>query len=120
MTACPVTYPVNLADLVLFADAACELDTYKHMLADRPVAQARIAAMIGRLHDTVERVAGPAGGLIYQGEDDVLLDYEAIKEFYFAKGANDHAGRGRFESAFFHTIRMVFEQGLKAGAKAAA
>lgn len=110
-----VTYPVNLADLALFADAAAELDGYKCHL---PAADAaRIAGMVERLHDTVERVAGAASGLIYPEDDCPILDYEAVKAFYFAKGAGDCAGRGRFESAFFHTIHMVFEQGLKAGAK---
>jgi len=110
----PVTYHVDLADLSLFADAAAELDGYKSYLPAPDVV--RITHMAKRLHDTVERAAGAASGLIYEGEDGPLFDYEAVKEFYFAKGASDHAGQGRFESAFYHTVRMVFEQGLKVGA----
>lgn len=119
MSTPPVIYPVGLDDLMLFADAGCELDSYKDTLADNPAEQARIVAMVERIHDTVERVAGVAGGMIYQDEAAPLLDYDAVKKYYFSKGAGDCAGRGRFESAFFHTIRMVFEQGLNAGAKSA-
>jgi hypothetical protein len=110
-----VTYPVDLSDLALFADAAAELDGHKCYLP--PTDAARIAGMVKRLHDTIERVAGAASGLIYQDGDGPMLDYEVVKAFYFAKGASDCTGRGRFESAFFHTIQMVFEQGIKAGAK---
>ena len=39
-----------------------------------------------------------------------MFDYEAVKRFYFEKGHADHAGKGRFESAFFHTIKMVHDQ----------
>ena len=61
----PVTYPVNLADLELFADAASELDDYKEHLADKPAARARIVAMVERLHDTIGRVAGRDERLVY-------------------------------------------------------
>jgi hypothetical protein len=39
-----------------------------------------------------------------------MFDYEAVKRFYFEKGHTDHAGKGRFESAFYHTIKMVHDQ----------
>jgi len=38
-----------------------------------------------------------------------MFDYEAVKQFYFEKGHNDPAGKGRFESAFYHTIKMVHD-----------
>ena len=40
MTRPPVTYRVNLSDLELFADAACELDCYKDTLEDNPAERA--------------------------------------------------------------------------------
>lgn len=39
-----------------------------------------------------------------------MFDYEDVKRYYFEKGHADHAGKGRFESAFFHTIKMVHDQ----------
>jgi hypothetical protein len=115
MTVPVVTYPVTLADLTHIADAACELDAYKDMLADKPAEQARVQALVGILHSLAERAAGAACDLVYQPESGPMLDYEAIKQFYFAKGAADFSGRGRFESAFYHTVLMVFEQGLRVG-----
>jgi len=38
-----------------------------------------------------------------------MFDYEAVKRFYFEKGHADSNGKGRFESAFFHTIEMVHD-----------
>jgi len=38
-----------------------------------------------------------------------MFDYEAVKRFYFEKGHADSSGKGRFESAFFHTIEMVHD-----------
>lgn len=42
-----------------------------------------------------------------------MFDYSAIRKFYFDKGAekcaNDPDAKGRFESAFFHTIKMVHD-----------
>ena len=72
MTRPPVTYNVNLADLELFADAACELDCYKDTLGDKPAEQARIIAMLERIHETVERAAGPDSDLVYAPEDEGL------------------------------------------------
>jgi hypothetical protein len=111
-----VNYPATLHDLTLFADAAAELDGFKGRLTDNPVELARITTLVESMHDTVERIAGAASGMIYPGDDGPMFDYEAAKAFYFAKGANDYAGQGRFESAFYHTLRMVFEHGLKVGA----
>jgi hypothetical protein len=42
-----------------------------------------------------------------------MFDYPAIRKFYFDKGAekcaSDPSGNGRFESAFYHTIKMVHD-----------
>lgn len=54
----PVTYPVSLADLELIADAAAELDDARRFYVDRPDEQKRIAGIVERLHDVVERAAG--------------------------------------------------------------
>lgn len=61
----PITYPCNLADLILFGDCAAELDSYKHCLAIPQLDRERIAAMVERLHDAVERIAGADAGLVY-------------------------------------------------------
>lgn len=66
----PVTYPVSLADLMLFADAAAELDAYKDTLTDKPAERARIIAMIFLVHSAVERAAGLDEALVY-GVDEV-------------------------------------------------
>ncbi|MCK9386062.1 MAG: hypothetical protein M0Q15_15745 [Nevskia sp.] len=43
----------------------------------------------------------------------MIFDYPAIRKFYFDKGAekcaSDPSGEGRFESAFYHTIKMVHD-----------
>lgn len=70
MTRPPVTYRVNLSDLELFADAACELDCYKDTLEDNPAERARIIAMVYRIHDTVERAAGNDSTLVYAPSDE--------------------------------------------------
>lgn len=65
MTRPPVTYPVNLADLITIADAAAELDGMRMFYVDRPDEQARIATMVGQLHGLVERAAVHDAVLIY-------------------------------------------------------
>lgn len=111
----PITYCMSLDDLTLIADAACELDGCKDLVTDEASAQ-RIEAMVTRMHDAVERAAGVACGMIYHEEDGRgSLDYNVVKRFFAEKLASDFAGHGRFESAFYHTVRMVFEAGLKAG-----
>lgn len=59
----------SLADLQMFSDAACELDAYKDTLAGKPGEQFRIIHMIGRLHGTVERLAGERAAVIYSPDD---------------------------------------------------
>ena len=39
------------------------------------------------------------------------LDYEAAKDVFFRKLEHDRFGRGRMESALFHTAAWIFEQG---------
>lgn len=110
-------FAVTLADLTLFADAACELDAYKDMLHALPDEHRRVVAMVADLHAAVERAAGAAGALIYAPDDDSgFLDYDAVKRFFAEKLATDFSGRGRVESAFFHTVQMAYAQGLKNGA----
>ena len=41
-----------------------------------------------------------------------MLDYLAVKKFYAVKLAEDTAGDGRIESAFYHTVRMVYLKGV--------
>lgn len=53
----PVRYSVDLADLQLIADVACELDGMRRFYVDRPDEQQRIAALAARLRDMIERVA---------------------------------------------------------------
>ena len=38
-----------------------------------------------------------------------MIDYEAVKKHFADKLAADFAGQGRFESAFYHTIKMVHD-----------
>lgn len=38
-----------------------------------------------------------------------MIDYEAVKKHFADKLASDFAGQGRFESAFYHTIKMVHD-----------
>ena len=37
------------------------------------------------------------------------LDYELVKKTFADKLAQDFAGQGRFESAFYHTIHFVYD-----------
>lgn len=75
MTNPPVTYQVTLADLVLFADAAGELDTLKNYVdLDRPEETYRIRAIVERMHDAIERAAGADGDQIYAPDDGTTLE----------------------------------------------
>ena len=65
----PVVYPCSLDDLMLFADCTVELDDYKNCAAIDPAERARIAAMVERLHDAVERIAGPAAATVYTNDE---------------------------------------------------
>lgn len=68
----PVTYPVNLGDLINIADAAAELDGMRMFYVDRPDEQARIAGMVGQLHNLVERAAAHDAALIYGPSGEVF------------------------------------------------
>lgn len=61
----PVTYPVDLADLVNIAEAARDLDETRQFYVDRPDEQQRIAQRVARLHAIVERAAAHDAYLIY-------------------------------------------------------
>lgn len=39
------------------------------------------------------------------------FDYEAAKDFYFDKLQADRTGKGRMESALFHTAQYIFAKG---------
>lgn len=40
------------------------------------------------------------------------LDYEEVKDFFFHKLESDRFGKGRMESALFHTAQFIFDRGL--------
>lgn len=61
-----ITYPCTLADLELFANAAAELDSAK-MLAT-PDDRLRMQAMVCRMHEAVERIAGQDAAMVYPPE----------------------------------------------------
>lgn len=65
MTRPPITYPVNLSDLINIADAAAELDGMRMFYVDQPAEQVRISAMVEQLHNLVERAAVHDAVLIY-------------------------------------------------------
>lgn len=65
----PVTYPVSLADLIVIADAACHLESYRHMLVDNPAEQVIVQRHIQQLHDIAERAAAHDAVLIYGADD---------------------------------------------------
>lgn len=44
-----------------------------------------------------------------------MLDYSEVKKFFADKLAGDADGIGRFESAFYWTMRMVYERGVSDG-----
>lgn len=70
MSTPPITYQVNLADLILFADAAGELDTLKNYVdLERPEETQRIGTLVERMHDAIERAAGADGCQIYAPDD---------------------------------------------------
>lgn len=45
------------------------------------------------------------------------LDYEAVKDFFFDKLEKDRKGRGRMESALYHTAQWIFLQGCQCHAE---
>lgn len=44
-----------------------------------------------------------------------MLDYNEVKKFYADKLAQDLDGTGRIESAFYHTMKMVYLKGVEDG-----
>lgn len=49
-----------------------------------------------------------------------MLDYNEVKKFYADKLAQDLDGTGRIESAFYHTMKMVYLKGVEDGLRAVA
>jgi hypothetical protein len=48
-----------------------------------------------------------------------MLDYNVVKKFHAKKLAEDAEGDGRVESAFYHTMKMVYLKGVEDGEEAA-
>lgn len=46
-----------------------------------------------------------------------MLDYLEVKRFHAKKLAEDAAGDGRVESAFWHTIKLAYLKGVEDGEK---
>ena len=44
-----------------------------------------------------------------------MLDYNEVKKFHAKKLAEDAEGDGRVESAFYHTMKMVYLKGVEDG-----
>lgn len=44
-----------------------------------------------------------------------MLDYSEVKKVFADKLAHDADGIGRFESAFYHTMKFVYNQGVDDG-----
>lgn len=67
-------YQITLDDLKMFADAVCELDTLNSFAAEvcnAPVEEVqRVTYLVERMHEVIERIAGPQAGEIYAPEDD--------------------------------------------------
>lgn len=55
---------VNLADLINIADAADEMNSMRRFYVDQPSEQKRIASMVERLRDIVERASGMDAGAL--------------------------------------------------------
>jgi hypothetical protein len=68
-TPIPPPYILNLADLMLFADMACELDGLKNLPAIAPDTRDRLAQMVHAAHDVVQRAAGTDARLIYSSDE---------------------------------------------------
>lgn len=45
----------------------------------------------------------------------MALDYAIVKQLFADKLAHDSEGIGRFESAFFHTMKFVYLKGVEDG-----
>ena len=70
----PVTYQATLADLILFADALAELENYKNTLAAMTFEKSRVLALICRVNEAVERIAGlEHRNRIYDADDALTL-----------------------------------------------
>lgn len=77
MSTPPITYQVTLADLIMFADAACDLDGLQGLIQYNPAERERIADMAQRMHDTVERAAGAEAFEIYGADETCIKPQDA-------------------------------------------
>ena len=48
-----------------------------------------------------------------------MLDYTKVKKFHATKLYEEAEGEGRVESAFWHTMMMVYKAGVEDGEQAA-
>jgi len=69
----PVTYPATLADLILFADALAELEKHKNTLDAMTFEKSRMLALICRMHEAIERIAGIDRNKIFDADDALTL-----------------------------------------------
>lgn len=68
-------YRVTLDDLKLFADAGCELDVLKNYEdIDDSSDTNRITVLVERMHDAIQRIAGPDAGEIYAPDDGSTVE----------------------------------------------
>ncbi|MCU0810149.1 MAG: hypothetical protein MUE59_03785 [Thiobacillaceae bacterium] len=93
---------IDLADMMLLSDAADQIALCVQFYVDQPAEQQRLRAMYLRIKELVERAAADPR--------TQPLDYEQVKRFFAEKLASDFAGQGRVESAFYHTIKYVYER----------
>lgn len=68
------TYTVTLADLKVFADAACELDHLNGYILQSDQSRRLTLARVEALHTAIERIAGPDAGEIYAPDDKVAAE----------------------------------------------
>ena len=93
---------IDLADRMLLDDAADQLMVCTQFYVDQPAEQQRLRAMYLRIKELVEQAAADPR--------TQPLDYDMVKQYFAEKLAADFAGQGRFESAFYHTIKFVYER----------
>jgi hypothetical protein len=93
---------IDVADRILLNDAAEQLAICTQFYVDQPDEQARLRRMYLRINEMVDQAACDPR--------TQPLDYDMVKQYFAEKLAADFAGQGRFESAFYHTIKFVYER----------
>ena len=96
MTDMPPPTRIDLADMMLLSDAADQLAICTQFYVDQPAEQQRMRAMYLRMKEMVDRAA--------HDPRTQPLDYEQVKRYFAEKLASD------FESAFYHTIKYVYDR----------